>query len=178
MHSDTRKRPNLYIVGFMGTGKSSVGRLVARQLQMTYIDSDREIESSVGQTIAEIFKREGEIRFRALERHFLEEGHPQSGCVVSCGGGMVTQAGVPELLNGKGVVVCLYASVQSILQRTSFSRNRPLLNVPDPAERIQSLLLEREIAYAQCGTGIATDNRNIQEVVAHVARIYSEKARS
>ena len=176
--SESRDGPNLYIVGFMGTGKSSVGRFLAREFQMTYIDSDREIETAAGEKIEQIFKEKGEPYFRELERRLLEEGHPQSGCVVSCGGGMMSQPGVPELLNRMGVVICLFASVQTIIKRTSANRSRPLLNVEDPAERIRSLLKERESDYRKSGIGISTDNRSVQEVAGHAARIYSSKAKS
>lgn len=175
MHSKKREQSNLYIVGFMGTGKSSVGRSVAERLGMISIDSDHQIENSVGLTVSEIFEKLGEDKFRQLERDFIEEGHPETGSVVSCGGGMVTCPGLPELLNRKGVVVCLCASVQTILQRTSINQNRPLLNSPNPGDRIKNLLLEREAAYEKFGTRISTDNLDIQEVADCVAGVYFEQ---
>ncbi len=175
MSSKKKERPNLYIVGFMGTGKSSVGRLVGDKLGMISIDSDSEIENSVGWPISEIFQKLGEARFRELELDFIVEGHPDSGCVVACGGGMVTQPGLAELLNRKGVVVCLYASVQTILKRTSINQNRPLLNTSDPAKRIRNLMLERKAAYEKCGSRISTDNLDIQEVADCVSEVYSDR---
>ena len=80
---------NLYLVGFMGTGKSTVGRQVARQMGFEFIDSDHEIERRQGQPVSQIFAEQGEAKFRALEREFIEHGHPAQKCVVSCGGGLV-----------------------------------------------------------------------------------------
>ncbi|AWT59681.1 MAG: shikimate kinase [Rhodospirillaceae bacterium] len=178
MCSKKKERPNLYIVGFMGTGKSSVGRLVADCLGMIFIDSDREIENSVGRTISQIFEKSGEATFRKLERDFIVEGHPNSGCVVACGGGMITQSELPELLIRKGVVVCLYASVETILQRTSNNQTRPLLNTSDPENRIKNLILEREDAYGSFNVKISTDDLDIQEVAACVSEVYSDQIKS
>src|SRR4051812_46435873 len=84
-----RMDTNLYLVGFMGTGKSTVGRQLARQMGFEFIDSDHEIERRQGKPVSQIFAEEGEARFRALEREFIEHGHPTKKCVVSCGGGLV-----------------------------------------------------------------------------------------
>src|SRR4051812_8172478 len=105
---------NLYLVGFMGTGKSTVGRLVAQKLGFAVFDSDHEIEQREGRSIPEIFAKDGEPAFRALERRFIEEGHPASRVVVSCGGGLVVPIGMLELLQAKGVVICLHASLETI----------------------------------------------------------------
>lgn len=156
----------------MGVGKSAIGRRVAHDLGYEFMDSDQCIEQRVGQTIAAIFALEGEARFRAYEREFIESNHPSQGCVVSCGGGLVVQAGMSELLKLKGIVVCLLASVASILERTSRTRHRPLLNVDDPEARIRELLAEREPIYMKSGACIMTEGRTISEVVRHVLRTY------
>ena len=170
--SHKTSRPNLYLVGFMGTGKTTVGRALARRLRMEFIDSDQVIEAQAGKPIPQIFADEGEAHFRALERDFVEFGHSSSGCVVACGGGLVTQPGMAEALRAKGVVVCLFASPQTILKRTSSNANRPLLNVPDPEARIRELLAQREPAYLKAGTCIYTDERPLSEVVNHLERFY------
>ena len=105
---------NLYLVGFMGTGKSTVGRQVARQLEFQFLDSDHEIERGEGKPVAKIFAEEGEARFRALERAFIEEGHPANRCVIACGGGLVVPDGMLDLLRRRGVVVCLHAPIETI----------------------------------------------------------------
>ncbi|MBX3750631.1 MAG: shikimate kinase [Opitutaceae bacterium] len=167
---------NLYLVGFMGTGKSTVGRLVAQRLGFRLLDSDQEIEQQQGRTIAEIFAQDGEPAFRTLERTFVESGHPAERAVVACGGGLVVQPGLADELRRRGVVVCLHASLATVLDRTSRHRHRPLLNVEDPAERIRTLYAAREPVYRNAGTVILTDGRPLGEVVAHVLRVWRREA--
>jgi shikimate kinase len=170
-------KPNLYLVGFMGVGKSAIGRRVARELGYRFLDSDHVIEKKEGKDIPTLFAELGEAYFRKLERSFIETGHPEEGCVVSCGGGLVVQEGMTDILRKKGVVVCLFASTESIVERTSRNKNRPLLNVPDPAAKIRALLKEREPIYMAAGTCITTDGRSISEVVRHLIRTYKSCAR-
>lgn len=172
-----KPKPNLYLVGFMGVGKSAIGRKVARELGFKFIDSDREIEKAAGKKIPEIFASEGESAFRRMERDFIEGGHPGAGCVVSCGGGLVVQDGMSELLKQKGVVICLLASVESIIERTSRSNHRPLLNVENPEARVRQLLAEREPIYMKSGSCITTEGRSMAEVVRHMMRSYKRSAR-
>ncbi len=171
------KLPNLYLVGFMAVGKSSVGREAARAFGFRFIDSDSWIEKQEGSSIAEIFERHGEAYFRSLELEFAEGGHPEYRCVVACGGGLVLQSGVAELLKRKGVMICLFASPSTILKRTQGRTHRPLLNVEDPEQRIRDLLREREAGYLRAGTGISTDNRSQTEIASHVIRVYLDQAR-
>ena len=171
-------KQNLYLVGFMGVGKSAIGRRIARELGFRFIDSDQEIEKAENRKIPEIFEQNGEAHFRKLERAFIETGHPDSNCVVSCGGGLVVQPGMKELLKAKGVVICLFASPESIVERTSHNSNRPLLNVENPEERVRELLAEREPIYMDSGACITTEGRTIPEVVRHMIRTYKSNARS
>jgi shikimate kinase len=167
---------NLYLVGFMGTGKSTVGRVVAQKLGFELFDSDHEIERKCDKTIPEIFAQEGEAAFRLMERAFIEHGHPATRTVVSCGGGLVVQPGMLARLQEKGVVICLHASLETILARTIRQRTRPLLNVEDPEERIRTLYAARESIYRQSGTMILTDARPLTEIVAHVLRAWRRDA--
>jgi shikimate kinase len=167
---------NLYLVGFMGTGKTTVGRTVAHKLSFQLIDSDHEIERQRGKTIADIFAHEGEAAFRVMERAFIEGGHPAARTVVSCGGGLVVQPGMLALLKTKGVVVCLHASIETILARTARQRNRPLLAVDNPDERVRILYAQREAIYKQAGTVILTDARPLNDVVGHVMRAWRRDA--
>lgn len=162
----------------MGVGKTAIGRRAARELGLRFIDSDHQIEKEQGKKIPEIFASKGEAYFRQLERAFIESGHPQAGCIVSCGGGLVVQPGMKERLKTKGVVICLFASAESIIERTSRNKNRPLLNVPDPAAKIRTLLEEREPIYMDSGACITTDGRTIPEVVRHLIRTYKSNVRS
>lgn len=164
--------PNIYLVGFMGVGKSTVGKRVARILNYSFVDSDQMIEKLVGKTIPEVFADEGETAFRRYEREFIDSGHTAGGVVVSCGGGLVVQEGMLEKLKSKGVVICLFASVESIISRTQRSSHRPLLNVDDPEARIRELFVEREPIYMNSDVCISTEGRPVQEVVKHVLRAY------
>jgi shikimate kinase len=169
--------PNLYLVGFMGVGKSAVGRKVARELRYRFLDSDHQIEKKAGKMIPAIFAEDGEAAFRQMEREFIESGHSDQGCVVSCGGGLVVEEGMSDLLKEKGVVVCLFASAETVIERTSRNANRPLLNVDHPEERVRQLLAEREPIYMNAGACITTEGRTMTEVVRHVVRTYMGAAR-
>ena len=168
---------NLYLVGFMGTGKSTVGRAVAQRLDFTLLDSDHEIERLQGKSIPEIFAQDGEAAFRVMERDFIVQGHPAERTVLACGGGLVVQPGMLALLQSKGVVVCLHASLATVLERTSRHRNRPLLDVENPEERIRTLYATREAIYRRSGTLILTDGRPLPEIVSHVIRVWRRDAR-
>lgn len=167
---------NLYLVGFMGTGKSTIGRLVAQRIGFALFDSDQEIERAQGRSIPEIFAADGEPAFRALERRFIEGGHPATRSVVSCGGGLIVQPGMLDAVKARGVVVCLHASIETILARTERSRSRPLLDVADPEARVRALYAQREPIYKQAGTVLLTDLRPISDMVAHVVRVWRREA--
>ena len=167
---------NLYLVGFMGTGKTTVGRAVAHQLGYALLDSDHEIERQQGRTIPEIFAKDGEAAFRVMERAFVEGGHEATRTVVACGGGLVVQPGMLELLKQKGVVICLHASLETILRRTQGNKNRPLLDVEDPMDRIRALYAAREPIYNRAGSIILTDGRTLADIVQHVLRTYRREA--
>ena len=173
---DSRLRTNLYIVGFMATGKSSVARRLARKLRFRYIDSDRAIEEKEGRKIKDIFEENGEEYFRGLEREFVESGHPSQECIVACGGGLILQSDLLEILRSRGVVICLFASVETILKRTSNSKKRPLLNIENRDAQIRRLITERGPAYSEAGIGVSTENCSISDVTEHVARVYRKAA--
>jgi shikimate kinase len=167
---------NLYLVGFMGTGKTTIGRAVAQRLGFALLDTDHEIERMQGKSIADIFAAEGEPTFRKFERAYIEGGHPMSRSVVSCGGGLVVQPGMLDLLQSKGVVVCLHASIETILARTGRHQHRPLLNVEDPDARVRALFAQREPIYKRAGTVILTDSRPMNDIVANVMRVWRREA--
>jgi shikimate kinase len=167
---------NLYLVGFMGTGKTTVGRAVAHKLGFNAFDSDHEIERIQGKSIPDIFAQDGEPAFRAMEREFIERGHPEARTLVACGGGLVVQPGMLALLRSKGVVICLHASIETILERTARHRNRPLLAVEDPEARVRTLFAAREPIYKQAGTVILTDSRPLHDIVGHVIRAWRRDA--
>jgi len=168
---------NLYLVGFMGTGKTTVGRATAQRLGFQFLDSDHEIERQQGRTVAQIFADDGEAAFRRMEREFVEGGHPLHQQVVACGGGLIMPPGMLELLKTKGVVICLHASPETILRRTQHNRSRPLLDVADPLTRIRELQAERDAVYRRAGSTILTDGRPLGDLVPHVLRTYQHDAR-
>lgn len=167
---------NLYLVGFMATGKSTVGRALAQRLGYRFFDSDHEIERQQNRPIREIFEEEGEVAFRRYERDFIERGHPPEGCVVACGGGLIAQPGMVDVLRSQGVIICLYATPETILRRTQGNKNRPLLNVSDPKKEISKLMAKREPFYRAAGTLVLTDNRSLGEVTSHLRRVYLREA--
>jgi shikimate kinase len=194
LHSlpDQRSRPqaavasprdlqNLALVGFMGAGKTTVGRLVARQLGFTFVDTDEVIESRTRRRIAELFAERGEPAFRALEREVLEELLTQGRLVLATGGGLVCQPGNLELLKSRALVVCLWASVETIWERVRHQTHRPLLQVPDPRAEIVRLLAAREPYYRQADVLVNSGLRSLREVATHVTHHYlmaSQKNRS
>jgi shikimate kinase len=161
----------------MGTGKTTVGRVVAHRIGFKCVDSDHEIERRAGKPVSGIFSDEGEPAFRKLEREFVETGHAGERLVVACGGGLVVQPGMLELLATKGVVVCLHASIDTILARTGrHGKTRPLLDVEDPNARARALYAEREAIYRSAGTVILTDSRPLSEIASHAVRIWRREA--
>lgn len=172
----TSTATNLYLVGFMGTGKSTVGRQVAKQMDFQFLDSDQEIERVEGKAVSAIFAERGEGEFRKLERKFIESGHPVNGCVVSCGGGLVVPPGMLELLRSRGIVICLHAPIETIIERIMHTTHRPLLQGEDPAKRLRDLYAQRESLYRKTGTMVLTDSRPLREIAAHVLRVYRQEA--
>jgi shikimate kinase len=169
-------QPNLLLVGFMGTGKSTLGRLLARRWGRPFVDTDEEVERLAGKSVAEIFAQDGEAAFRALERQVVDSRLPESGAVIACGGGLVVPEGMGPLVASRGVVVTLFASAESILRRTGNRGHRPLLEAPDPEARVRELLAAREKAYLACGIAVYTDGRTLQQMADAVERIYRREA--
>ena len=176
--SDARHIQNIALIGFMGTGKSSVANLVASALQLQKLDTDEMIESRAGKRIAEIFSDEGEAAFRKLERQVVLELEDESGVIIATGGGLATGEGNLASLKKHALTVCLWASVEAILSRVGHQTNRPLLNVPDPLAKIRELLAAREPFYKQADVLLNTDLRSPREVamlVVHHFRSAHEK---
>ncbi|MDR2862673.1 MAG: shikimate kinase [Puniceicoccales bacterium] len=170
--------PNLFLVGFMGTGKSSLGRMLAERWKRPFLDTDALIEQQIKMGIREFFEKNGEAAFRALERECIEQWLPADGAVISCGGGLPVPEGMIERLKARGVIVCLFANPETILRRTASSTHRPLLLSEDPLGRITSLLAQREPFYMRAGPGILTDGRGFPDLVSAVERIYVREAKT
>lgn len=159
---------NLALIGFMGTGKSSVGRLAADTLHFAFLDTDRVIEARAGKPVTDIFQQDGEPAFREWERRVVEELTRRTRTVIATGGGLPTIEGNLTSLKTHALVVCLWASPELILERTRGHNHRPLLNEPDPLAKIRSLLAQREPYYRQADVLVNTEMRSVREVAQQV----------
>ncbi len=138
---------NIILTGFMGTGKTAVGRAVAERLGRPFLDTDREIESRAGISISDLFSRFGEAHFRTLEKRLCREIAGQERLVVATGGGMPLDPENRRLLNYAGIVICLRCEAPEILKRVGNGHERPMLRGGGPAQRVNQLLRERGPAY-------------------------------
>lgn len=171
------ERSTVWLVGMMGAGKSAVGRELARRLGRPFVDTDREIEDLRGVAIAEIFAREGEGAFRALERGMVERlaGRP---AVVALGGGALGQADVRRLVAGTGTLVWLRARPETLLARIGACEVRPLLaglGAEARLARIRALLAAREADYARAAVAVETDAASVAEVAERIARLLADR---
>jgi shikimate kinase len=156
---------SLFLVGPMGSGKTAVGRALARLRRQRFIDSDAEIERRTGVDIPFIFEREGEPGFRDRERDVIEDLTHWPGVVLSTGGGAVIRPENRERLRSRGIVIYLQASVAQQVERTQHSRNRPLLMNTDPAVRLAELMAVREPLYRSVAhLVVSTDRRKVSAV--------------
>jgi 3-dehydroquinate synthase len=166
VHVSDCKNNNIFLVGLMGAGKTTIGRLLARRLDMTFIDSDHEIEARTGATIPWIFEIEGEASFRRREAEVIRELTAQNGIVLATGGGAVLDPESRALLAERGTVIYLRASVSSILQRTAHDKNRPLLQTADPRRKLEDLTAQREPLYREIADMVIDTGRpNVQSMV-------------
>jgi len=166
----------------MGAGKTTIGRLLARRLNMAFIDSDHEIEARTGATIPWIFEIEGEASFRRREADVIRDLSAQRGIVLATGGGAVLNPDSRALLAERGTVVYLRASVGSILQRTSHDKNRPLLQTADPRKKLEDLTAEREPLYREIAdlvidTGRPNVQSMVQTILDQIAQLETARAR-
>ncbi len=161
---------NIYIVGFMGTGKTSAGRLVAGRLGLDFVDMDTLVTEREKRSIPDIFRDAGEPYFRALEKKIVGELTQKNGLVVSCGGGTFVDPENIAVLKRTGTVVCLTSSPERILERTKRYVHRPLLRVADPLSRIRELLRERRPSYEQAHHLIDADRLSVEETAEAILR--------
>lgn len=167
MHNG-RRIVNIALIGFMGAGKTSVGRLVADQLHFSYVDTDEMIQSATGRSISEIFAANGEAAFRALEENVCRELAGKTQTVISAGGGLPVAPQNMASLKTHALVVCLWASPAKIWERVKNQTHRPLLHDPDPQNKIRELLAARRPFYKQADILLNTDCRSLREVAQQV----------
>ena len=160
---------NIVLVGFMGTGKSAVGKMLARRLSRPFLDLDRQIEKETGRSVQQLFAQEGEAAFRAREAKIVQAAAALKEHVIATGGGVMCDEKNVQALKGSGVLVCLAASADAILERTAATLPaRPLLAGADPKQKIEELLKLRSSYYAQAEFTIDTTNRTLQEVTEEI----------
>jgi len=152
----------------MGSGKSSVGRLAADVLHFTFLDTDNVIEARAGKSVGDIFAQDGEPAFRQLERRIVEELTRREKTVIATGGGLPADPANLASLKTHALVICLWASPETIWERVRGHNHRPLLNEPDPLAKIRELLSGREAHYRQADVLVNTEMRSAREVAQHV----------
>ena len=167
------KAGSLFLVGPMGAGKSTLGRLLADMLGKTFVDSDRVIEERAGADIPWIFDLEGESGFRQRELQVLEDLTRETGLVLATGGGAVTRPENRQVLAARGTVIYLRTAIPTQLRRTSKDRNRPLLQKPDPEAILTELLRQREPHYLEIADIVVdTDDIHPRALAEHIVATY------
>lgn len=161
---------NIYLVGFMGTGKSAVGKRLAKELKLKFLDLDSFIEQRQKRKIVDIFAKDGEPAFRKMEKQTLQEVSQEHDLAIACGGGIVLDSQNIDLMKETGSMVCLSARPEIILARVKDNTERPLLNVKDKEKRIAEILEARQQFYAKAHITIDTSELDIEQVVAEIRK--------
>jgi 3-dehydroquinate synthase len=170
---------NIFLVGLMGAGKTTIGRALAKKLNLRFVDSDHEVEARTGVTIPVIFDIEGEASFRQREAAVISDLTAQRGIVLATGGGAVLNEQSRQYLHSRGTVIYLRASVAHILKRTSLDKKRPLLRTADPRKVLEELTQQRdplyqEIAHLVVDTGRPHMSQIIQTILEQLDRLESD----
>jgi shikimate kinase len=166
--SNPRRISNLALIGFMGAGKSSVGRLAADHLHFSLLDTDEVIQARAGKSISDIFAQEGEPAFREYERLVVAELEARTQTVISTGGGLPVNPANLASLKTHALVICLWASPENIWERVRGQTHRPLLNGLEPLAKIRELLAIRGPFYRQADVLVNTEMRSVKEVAQQV----------
>jgi shikimate kinase len=161
---------NIILVGFMGTGKSVVGKLLAKKLNMNFVELDEMIETREKMSIKDIFEKKGEPYFRLIEKEVVEEASLRKNVVISAGGGAIIDEENFKNLKSSGIIICLQACPETILKRTKDLKTRPLLNVPDPKKKIEELLAKRAPYYKKADHCIDTDNLTVEQIAEKIIK--------
>jgi shikimate kinase len=168
---------NIFLIGPMGAGKSTVGRHLAAALHLTFEDSDHEIQRRTGVDIPTIFEFEGESGFRARERKVIDDLTQREGIVLATGGGAILDPENRRHLGSRGLVVYLYSSPQQQYERTAKDRNRPLLQTEDPLARLKQLMEVRDPLYRQAADMVvSTEKRSAAAVCREICRELEKRA--
>ncbi len=169
---------NIYLIGLMGAGKTTIGRQLAKALAVPFYDSDKAIEESTGVDIPTIFEFEGEEGFRDREQKMLQQLTQINGIVLATGGGAILREANRKLLKEKGFIVYLQCSVDRIMERTRRDTQRPLLKSSNPRQRIEELFAQREPLYLSCADyKVDTGTLQSKAVVKHILEAYQSVSR-
>ena len=171
-----RQFANIALIGFMGTGKTSVGRLVAEQLHFEYLDTDEVIQTNTGRSITDIFTKDGEPAFRALEQKVVGELASRTNTVIATGGGLPVNPENLASLKTHALVVSLWSSPEKIWERVRHQSHRPLLHDENPQAKIRELLAAREPFYKMADVLLNTDLRSVREVAQQVVHQFRLEA--
>ncbi|RPI38486.1 MAG: shikimate kinase [Nitrospiraceae bacterium] len=163
---------NIVLTGFMGAGKTTIGKALAKMLHMKLVDVDEEIEISQKMTINDIFKIYGEPYFRDIETAMIKKLSHNKNCIISTGGGAVLRDENMEALKENGIVFCLDANAETILERTGNNQDRPLLKVENPKKKIEELLAYRRPFYEKAGIMIETDGKTPLQIAEEIMELY------
>jgi shikimate kinase len=167
---------NIFLVGMMGAGKTTVARLLAARLNRGFIDSDLELEARCGVKVPVIFEIEGEAGFRNREAAILDELTARSGIVLATGGGAVLRPENRERLAARGVVIYLRAQPRDLYMRTRHDKNRPLLATPDPQKRLAELYEQRDPLYREVADLVVdTGRQGVQVLVKQILSTLAER---
>ena len=169
---------NIFLIGPMGAGKTTIGRQLARRLGKNFIDSDREIEERTGATIPLIFELEGEHGFRDREQAVLDDITRHDNIILATGGGAILRAENREYLKSRGTVIYLHANIEHLLRRTSKDKNRPLLQTDNPRQKLLDLMKDRDPLYRETANIIVeTNDRSVRSVVNFLVKRLKEQQR-
>lgn len=169
------KKDRIILTGFMGTGKTAVGQLLAKELKLRFVDTDHLIEEEYGQSIVEIFEKQGESTFRDYEKKVVQKVLSEKGIVMATGGGAVLDDENLKLMKEKGTLIALSASAEVIFQRISQLGDRPLLRTRNQLETIKNLISHRSPYYCQADFIVDTSGKSVEQTVQELLKVLHEK---
>ena len=169
---------NIVLVGLMGSGKSAIGRTIAKKLGRRFIDTDRFIERKSGKTITEIFDESGESQFRGFEKEIIKKISQYVGIVIATGGGAIRDPENFAYLKESGWIIALYASPATLYKRIEGKRIRPLLlNQEDPVKKLEEILNERKVMYAKADFQVDTEGKEIEQIADEIINLLNANSR-
>lgn len=165
-------KKNIYLVGFMGAGKSTIGKQLAKETGRKFIDTDREIEKKFSMSINAIFEKEGEAFFRAEEKKLAFSIAEKSNMIVSAGGGTINDDEIFEKFRSSGIMICLYAGKSELISRLKRTNKRPVLKGGNIEDKVSSLLEERNRIFRKIPIRIDTTDKTPREVVKKLIDLF------